>query len=61
MFDDEDFEPDGYEESEDWQPGERDHCHGGPPITGPLGMLYCACDIGQGATPDDCVCGPEEG
>lgn len=55
--DDYEFEDD--EESEDWQPGECDHCFGGPPVEGPLGTLYCACEIGQGAPPEACACGPE--
>lgn len=60
MFEDEDFEADyDDEESEDWQPGECDNCFGGPPIDGPLGPLHCACEIGQGAGPGDCRCGPE--
>jgi hypothetical protein len=52
------------EESEEWQPGECDNCSGGDEngitATGPLGPLYCACAIGQGAGPGDCVCGPED-
>jgi len=55
-FDDEEFgEDDG-----EWQEGECDRCYGGPPVTGPLGPLYCACEIGQGAAPEDCLCGPED-
>jgi hypothetical protein len=58
--DDEDF--DEYEDDGEWQPdrGECDHCFGGPPIEGPLGTLYCACEIGQGASAENCACGPEE-
>lgn len=48
----------------EWQEGECDHCSGGDAqgvtATGPLGPLYCACKIGQGASPEDCECGPEE-
>jgi hypothetical protein len=48
--------------SEDWQPGECDRCPGGDDrgvtATSPLGPLYCACRIGQGADPGDCTCGP---
>lgn len=32
----------------------------GVTATGPLGPLYCACAIGQGADEDNCRCGPEE-
>lgn len=55
---------DDEESSEDWQPGECDNCFGGDEngvtvtATGALGPLYCACHIGQGAAPEDCVCGP---
>lgn len=48
------------DESEEWQTGECDRCYGGPPITSPLGTLYCACQIGQGAAPEDCLCGPQD-
>jgi hypothetical protein len=56
---DDDDVPDGRE----WQPyqGECDNCSGGDAngvtATGPLGPLYCACKIGQGATEEECVCG----
>ncbi|MFD8080720.1 hypothetical protein ACFV4F_03360 [Kitasatospora sp. NPDC059722] len=62
MYDDyDDYDLDEYDdESEDWQPGECDHCTGGEPTDGPLGLLYCACQIGQGADPADCLCGPED-
>lgn len=56
---DEDELADGGEE---WQPGECDYCYGGDEngvtAMGPLGPLYCACAIGQGAPPDECRCGP---
>ena len=46
-----------YEDSEEWRPGECDNCYGGDEngvtATGPLGPLYCACFIGQGADPED--------
>lgn len=42
-----------------WQPGECDHCYGDT-VYGPLGPIYCACAIGQGADMDRCVCGPPE-
>ncbi|MFJ4093981.1 hypothetical protein ACIPYS_20575 [Kitasatospora sp. NPDC089913] len=58
MFDDFDCAPD--EDTEDWTPGECDHCPGGEPIRVPFGFIYCACRIGQGADPEDCVCGPED-
>lgn len=60
FYDDED----DYEDAEEWQPGECDHCFGGDEngitATGPLGPVYCACRIGQGAAPEDCRCGPEQ-
>lgn len=53
------------QDAEEWQPGECDMCFGGDEngvtATGPLGPLYCACFIGQGAPADECRCGPEEG
>lgn len=45
---------------EDWQPGECDHCTGGEPVETPIGLLGCACLMGQGAAPIDCACGPEQ-
>ncbi|GAB7182173.1 hypothetical protein ATKI12_2004 [Kitasatospora sp. Ki12] len=64
MYDDHDFDPDEYDDldtdgSEDWQPGECDHCPGGEPVETPLGLIYCACQIGQGADPENCACGPD--
>jgi hypothetical protein len=48
----------------EWRPGECDNCSGGDEdgvtATGPLGPLYCACRIGQGAPADECQCGPIE-
>ncbi|MDH6122003.1 hypothetical protein ABH930_006405 [Kitasatospora sp. GAS204A] len=63
--DDYDYEDDDeLEESGEWLPGECDRCSGGDEdgvtATGPLGPLHCACRIGQGAAPEDCVCGPED-
>ncbi|MEU1630859.1 hypothetical protein ABZ746_37575 [Streptomyces sp. NPDC020096] len=43
----------------EWQPGECDNCFG-EPVEGPLGTIYCACAIGQGAPEGECRCGPEE-
>ncbi|MFF2074634.1 hypothetical protein ACFVXG_07745 [Kitasatospora sp. NPDC058162] len=57
MPDDED-DPD--EDGEDWQPGRCDRCTGGDPIETPIGLVYCACRIGQGADPENCACGPAE-
>ncbi|MEV7600018.1 hypothetical protein AB0O91_21820 [Kitasatospora sp. NPDC089797] len=55
---------DEYQDDGEWRPGECDHCSGGDgngvTANGPLGTLYCACFIGQGAVPEDCVCGPED-
>ncbi|MFJ6617001.1 hypothetical protein ACIQOW_05375 [Kitasatospora sp. NPDC091335] len=53
---------DDYDEFDaaDWAPGECDHCTGGEPVETPLGLIYCACQIGQGAAPEDCLCGPED-
>jgi hypothetical protein len=60
--DDEDY--DDVPDAQEWQPdqGECDNCSGGDAngVTvpnGPLGPLYCACKIGQGATEEECVCG----
>ena len=53
---------DDQEDAEEWREGECDNCYGGDEegitATGPLGTLYCACRIGQGADPEDCHCGP---
>lgn len=54
---------DEIEADDEWRPGECDHCFGGDEdgvtATGPLGPIYCACVIGQGAERDeDCHCGP---
>lgn len=53
---------DNLTDAEEWRPGECDNCSGGDEegvtATGPLGNLYCACRIGQGADPEDCYCGP---
>jgi hypothetical protein len=58
-------EYDDLDDDGDWEPGECDHCFGGDEngvtATGPLGDLYCACKIGQGAPAGECVCGPEDG
>lgn len=61
--DHDDYEDDEDEPgSEEWQPGECDNCSGGDEngvtATGPLGPVYCACFIGQGADEDECRCGP---
>jgi len=57
-------EDDELEDAEEWRPGECDNCYGGDEngvtATGPLGPLYCACFIGQGADEEDCRCGPED-
>lgn len=45
---------------EEWRPGECDHCYG-ETLNGPLGPIYCACAIGQGAGWEDCRCGPPPG
>jgi hypothetical protein len=50
---------DEYKDGEEWTEGECDRCFGGEPVVGPLGTLYCACEIGQGAAPEDCLCGPD--
>lgn len=60
LYDDEDDDA-----SDEWQPGECDHCYGGDEngvtAVGTLGgAVYCACFIGQGAAEDECVCGPRE-
>lgn len=65
-YTDHDEYEDDFDEEDDtageWKPGECDHCYGGDEngvtATGPLGPLYCACRIGQGADEEDCRCGP---
>lgn len=65
LYDEDDQDDNEVEDAEEWQPGECDRCSGGDEngvtSTGALGPLYCACRIGQGAEPQDCACGPEEG
>jgi hypothetical protein len=55
-------EPPEDDSDDGWREGECDHCSGGDEngvtATGPLGPIYCACRIGQGADEDDCHCGP---
>ncbi|QKV97548.1 hypothetical protein HUT19_11505 [Streptomyces sp. NA02950] len=55
-----DFEDEEFEDAEEWQPdaGQCDRCSMAPgEVIEPLG-LCCACSIGQGADPENCVCGP---
>lgn len=63
-LDAEDEYDDELEDAGEWQPGECDNCYGGDEngvtATGPLGPLYCACFIGQGADEEDCRCGPPD-
>ena len=47
------------DDCDDWQQGECDHCYG-ETVNGPLGPIHCACQIGQGADEDRCVCGPPQ-
>ncbi|MGW4894414.1 hypothetical protein ACWEQL_19395 [Kitasatospora sp. NPDC004240] len=59
------YDPDEYDDfdsddSGDWQPGECDHCTGGDPVETPIGLIACACRIGQGADPEHCLCGPDK-
>jgi len=49
--------PEDEDDAEEWREGECDHCYG-ETVDGPLGPIYCACQIGQGADEGDCVCGP---
>lgn len=42
---------------DEWKPGQCDNCYG-ETVNGPLGPIYCACAIGQGANLEDCRCGP---
>jgi hypothetical protein len=60
LYDDYEDEDDELDDDGEWQPGECDRCYGGPPVEGPLGTLYCACKIGQGAPLHKCLCGPED-
>lgn len=46
---------------EEWPPGQCDNCTGCKPGDGVDITPICACIIGQGAGPEDCVCGPEDG
>ncbi|MFI0764618.1 GGDEF domain-containing protein [Streptomyces sp. NPDC021218] len=58
-----DFEDGEFEDAEEWQPdtGQCDRCSMAPgEVIEPLG-LCCACSIGQGADPENCVCGPDDG
>lgn len=68
MIDYEDDYDDEYgEPAEDWTEGTCDRCSG-PPTESREGRAtmasaivpVCACFMGQGATPEDCVCGPEQ-
>ncbi|MDH6125953.1 hypothetical protein [Kitasatospora sp. GP82] len=59
VYDEDDLD-DEFEDAEEWQEGECDHCFGGEPTPSPFGPIYCACEIGQGAQPENCVCGPED-
>ncbi|MGH3414899.1 MAG: hypothetical protein ACRDVE_18080 [Actinocrinis sp.] len=54
-----DYEDDNVDvpEDEEWREGECDHCYG-EPVEGPLGTIYCACEIGRGASEELCRCGP---
>jgi hypothetical protein len=58
LDEDDDFDPDDCDrDAQEWREGECDHCYG-ETVNGPLGPIYCACAIGQGADQDECVCGP---
>lgn len=56
------YDDDQDDEAGEWEPGTCDNCSGGDEngitATGPLGPLYCACRIGQGADTENCRCGP---
>ncbi|MFJ6530869.1 hypothetical protein ACIQMZ_37185 [Streptomyces longwoodensis] len=61
----EEYDDDDQEDAQEWREGQCDNCSGGDAAgvtaEGPLGPLYCACKIGQGAEdPNDCTCGPEK-
>ena len=52
---------DEMQDAEEWQEGDCDNCYGdtGETTTNrPSGWTACACRIGQGASPEDCRCGP---
>ncbi|MEU4168914.1 hypothetical protein AB0F46_18805 [Streptomyces sp. NPDC026665] len=58
---------DDHEQDEDEQTeGGCDRCTGSTPedleraISGASIAPVCACAIGQGASPEDCVCGPDQ-
>lgn len=59
---DEEDDLDDVEDAEEWHFGECDNCYGGDEngvtATSPLGPVFCACFIGQGADEEDCRCGP---
>lgn len=47
----------GEPDAKEWTEGECDKCLT-PDEVGPFGTC-CACAIGQGASPDECECGPQ--
>lgn len=56
LDDEHDEDDDATVDDEEWQEGQCDNCTGGQ-VSTPLGALYCACAIGQGADAEDCRCG----
>ena len=51
---------DGLADEPEWTPGTCDTCLMEPGQVLPGGVC-CACWAGQGAAPEDCVCGPQDG
>lgn len=59
--------PDAVDIAEEWQPGQCDNCSGPPATDAERRAVLassivpvCACWTGQGASPDACMCGPEQ-
>lgn len=68
--DGDDDQDDVYEDAEEWSEGQCDNCTGKAPADGEEITLsrsfpnapitpVCACAIGQGASPENCVCGQQ--
>jgi hypothetical protein len=59
-YDEQELEDEDFEDAKEWSEGQCDRCSMSPgEVIEPLGIC-CACSIGQGAAPEDCLCGPNE-
>lgn len=63
---DDEYDDDHQEDAPEWQAGECDMCAGPPKTQAEQAAVMassvipvCACWMGQGAAPADCLCGPE--